>query len=229
MLKTTLFLHNLSLVLYTVAAVYSTAALFVHRLPLFVGRLTGDQRVMDKAVELLMAPCGFDRWLGKGFEDSRWFSPAWHAALETGMMTRAMATGYDLLHEYLTDDQRKQVRAALMDKGVRPLVRDWADPVGFSQIPRHQLPTGNWVMVCSASAGMGLLAVLEEEPDAPELLRLVRNRVRAWLRDRGGDWFVDNPWPNGRPDPIPVIGPSEPNFGPDGGYKESISYMLKEA
>src|SRR5690606_18833695 len=80
-------------------------------------------------------------------------------------------------------------------------------------------------MVCSGSAGVGALAVLGEHPDAPQWVRLVRNRIRAWLLDRGGDWYVDNPFVPGRPDPIPVIGPSEPNFGVDGGYKETIGYM----
>ncbi|HPD30611.1 MAG TPA: heparinase II/III family protein [Phycisphaerae bacterium] len=191
----------------------------------FVAAVTGDKTLAAKGVEMLMTACSYERWLGPLFDDPKHFDPPWRSALETAMMVEAVAVGYDLLYPHLTDAQRQTVRQALADKGIRMLVREWADPIGSSQIPRHQTPTGNWVMVCSASAGLGALAILGAQPEAPHWTRLVRNRVRAWLHDRGGDWYVDNPWPVNRPKPIPVIGPSEPNFGRDGGYKESISYM----
>ncbi|HOA74476.1 MAG TPA: heparinase II/III family protein [Phycisphaerae bacterium] len=207
---------------------YSIAATWYHRHlsdVAFVAFVTGDERLAAKGVEMLMAACAYERWLGPSFLDTAHFDPPWNSALETAMMTTAVATGYDLLYPYLTDEQRARVREALVEKGIRPLITDWADPVTASRLPRHQLPTGNWVMVCSTSAGVGALALLGEHPEAPEWVRIVRNRVRAWLRDRGGDWFVDNPWVHDRPTPIPVIGPSEPNFGIDSGYKESIGYM----
>ncbi len=207
---------------------YSTCAGWYHRHlenVAFVAVITGDERLVRKGVEMLMTACVYERWLGPLFDNPKHFDPPWRSALETAMMTEAVAVGYDLLYPHLTDTQRETVRHALAEKGIRMLVHDWADPVGSSQIPRHQVPTGNWVMVCSASAGLGALAILDEHPEAPQWARLVRNRVRAWLHDRGGDWYVDNPWPVNRPKPIPVIGPSEPNFGRDGGYKESIGYM----
>lgn len=207
---------------------YSTAASWYHRHlenMAFVAQVTADEKFIRKGVEMLMAACAYERWLGPLFDDPQHFDPPWTSALETAMMTEAVAVGYDLLHEHLSDEQRRQVRDALADKGVRKLVEEWADPVGSSRLPRHQLPTGNWVMVCSCSGGMGALALLGEHPEAERWSRLVRDRVRAWLRDRGGDWYVDAPYVRNRPSPIPVIGPSEPNFGVDGGYKESIGYM----
>ncbi|MGQ9651639.1 MAG: hypothetical protein ACUVXJ_16150, partial [Phycisphaerae bacterium] len=202
---------------------YSTCSGWYHRHlenMAFVAAMTGDKTLAAKGVEMLMTACSYDRWLGPLFDDPKHFDPPWRSALETATMVEAVAVGYDLLYPYLTDAQRQTVRQALADKGIRALVREWADPIGSSQIPRHQTPTGNWVMVCSASAGLGALAMLGGHPEAPRWTRLVRNRVRAWLHDRGGDWYVDNPWPANRPMPIPVIGPSEPNFGRDGGYKE---------
>ncbi len=207
---------------------YSTAAGWYHRHlenVAFVAFVTRNHRLAEKGVQMLMTACSYQRWLGPLFDRPEHFDPPWNSALETAMMTEAVAIGYDLLYHHLTDAQRETVRQALADKGIRMLVHDWADPVGSSQIPRHQLPTGNWVMVCTCSAGIGALAILGEHPDAARWSRLVRNRTRAWLNDRGGDWFVDNPYSHHRPDPIPVIGPSEPNFGIDGGYKESIAYM----
>ena len=89
-----------------------------------------------------------------------------------------------------------------MEKGIRPLVSEWADPAGSSRLPRHQLPSGNWVMVCSAGAGVGGLALLGEDPDAAEAVRLVRTRIRAWLADRGGDYCADAVAPTNGPKPI---------------------------
>ncbi|MBI4580448.1 MAG: heparinase II/III family protein, partial [Planctomycetes bacterium] len=207
---------------------YSTCATWYRRHLLnvaFTAFVTGDDRLTAKGVEMLMTACAYERWLGPLFDDPRHFDPPWNAALETAMMTTAVATGYDLLYPKLTPRQREKVREALVNKGIRPLIREWADPITASRLPRHQVPTGNWVMVCAGSAGVGALALLGEDPEAAQWVRLVRNRVRAWLRDRGGDWYVDNPHPPGRPTPIPVVGPSDPNFDIDGGYKESISYM----
>ena len=76
--------------------------------------------------------------------------------------------------------------------------------------------------MCAGAAGVGAMAILDEHAEAPQWARLARNRLRAWLRDRGGDYCVDDPW---RHDDKPVVGPSRPDFGRDGGYKESISYM----
>jgi len=207
---------------------YNTCAGWYHRHMenvALVAVLTGDERLARKGVEMLMAACAYRQWVGAQFLDTKHFDPVWSATLETAMMTEAVAIGYDLLYPHLTDAQRHTVREALVEKGVRPLVHDWVDPIGSSRIPRHQLPTGNWVMVCTGSAGLGALAVLGEHAEAPQWTRLVRNRVRAWFHDRGGDWYVDNPYAANRPKPIPVIGPTEPNFGVDGGYKESIGYM----
>lgn len=191
----------------------------------FVWHLSGEDRFGAKAKECLLTICGYRQWIGEKFLDRQSFDPIWNATLETAMITHAAALGYDLLYERLTPDEREIVRNAIITKGVRPLVHDWADPVGSSTIPRHQTATGNWAMVCANAGGVGALAVLAEHPEAANWVRLVRNRVRWWFHDRGGDWFVDNPYAVGRPSPIPILGPSEPNFDADGGYKESHSYM----
>ena len=207
---------------------YNLAANWYHRHLLnvaFAAAVTGERRFVDQGVRMLLTACAYRRWLGPLFDDPAHFDPPWTSALETAMMTTAVATGYDLLYPFLDDGQRRAVREALTEKGVRPLIRDWVDPVTASRLPRHQTPTGNWVMVCTGSAGIGALALLGGLGVLAEWVRLARDRTRAWLLDRGGDWFVDNPYARNRPTPIPVIGPSEPNFGPCGGYKESIGYM----
>lgn len=185
--------------------------------------LTEDPRYAEAGRDLMLAIAGYERWVGAAFLDSGKFDPIWHASLETAMTTYGMAVGYDWLHGYLGDDDRAMIRNAIVAKGVEPLIHAWANPETAGRIPRHQLPGGNWAMVCAGGAGVGALALLDEEPRARQWVRQVRDRVRWWLNYDGGEYMVD--WCYTGQRPRPVIGPDDPNFGPDGGYRESIGYM----
>ena len=54
MLKTTLVLHNLSLVLYICGAVYTTAALYYRRLPLSAGRMAAGAGIAAQLILLVL-------------------------------------------------------------------------------------------------------------------------------------------------------------------------------
>ncbi|MCK5308745.1 MAG: hypothetical protein KAJ73_09050, partial [Zetaproteobacteria bacterium] len=81
MLKTTLFLHNLSLVLYAAAAIYSTVALFVRRLPIIVGRLTALAGVATQLVLLVMRWNAGSHLPVTGLFESQHFLALWVAAI----------------------------------------------------------------------------------------------------------------------------------------------------
>lgn len=207
---------------------YSAAAEWYHRhmtIMAFVGLVTGESVYTDKAIEMLLAACDYDRWLGPAFDKPEHFDPPWHAALETAMMTTAVGTAYDLLYPHLDEQQRQNVADRLIVLGVKPLVDEWADPLGASRIPRHQAPSGNWMAVCVSSAGVGAAAVVRERPEAREWLQHCRDRIRAWLADRGDDYFVGHLKAANLDRPLPIAGPTKPNFGIDGGHNESTGYM----
>ena len=185
---------------------------------------TSDTRFSDKAIAHLRSYCSFERWVGNLFLDPNHFDPPWHGTLETAMMTCGIATAYDWVYDQLSEQDRILVRTALIEKGIIPLVNDWCNPLTSCKIPRHYPASGNWIMVCAGSAGIGALAVANEDERACQWVRQVRDTVRWWLQYEGGDWMVDIPYAHvGRPKP--VDGPLEANFGPDGGYKESTGYM----
>ncbi len=185
--------------------------------------LTGDERYAEAARRFMLRIASYERWTGEAFLDPERFDPIWHASLETAMITYGMAVGYDWLHDYLSEEDRATIREAMVKKGIEPLVHAWVNPETCGRIPRHQVPGGNWAMVCACSAGVGALAVLNEDPRARGWVRQVRDRTRWWLNYEGGEYMVD--WPYAGKRPRAVIGPDDPNFGPDGGYRESIGYM----
>lgn len=186
-------------------------------------QLSRRSEYAEAARRILLQLAGFERWVGAPFLDPNVFDPPWHAALETAMTTYGMALGYDWIYDALSESERAAVRQAILDKGLKPLVFAWVNPESCGRIPRHQVPGGNWAMVCAGSAGVAALALLHEHPDAPFWVRQVRDRVRWWLHYEGGEYMVDWPWKSERPKP--VIGPDDPNFDADGGYRESIGYM----
>ena len=81
MLKTTITLHNLSLVLYAAAAVYSTAAVFIRRLPVIVGRLTALAGVTAQLVLLVIRWNAGSHLPVTGLFETQHFLALWVAAI----------------------------------------------------------------------------------------------------------------------------------------------------
>ncbi|MCK5353322.1 cytochrome c biogenesis protein CcsA, partial [bacterium] len=94
MLKTTLFLHNLSLVLYAAAAIYSTATLFVRRLPLIVGRLTALAGVATQLVLLVMRWNAGSHLPVTGLFESQHFLALWVSAIAVYFSYRYRADSF---------------------------------------------------------------------------------------------------------------------------------------
>lgn len=182
--------------------------------------MTGDDKYARKAKERLLVLAKLKRWVGPLFRQPKRFSPIWNSTLETGEISGAVAVGYDCIYDFLSPDERAIIRKALVEKGIKPL-REWFDPNYYSKIPRHMGRGGNWQMVCAGGAGVAALAVINEESDAPQWARHVRNSVRRWLTNDGGDYVIGGMARRN----AKAGGPSGPNFYIDGGYCESPTYM----
>ena len=120
---------------------------------LLIGSLAGDYRlngnrdpkVLAAAKRHLLAIVRFKDW-----------NP--HQFLDTAEMTFAAAIGYDWFYDQLDEDVRSEIRAAIIDKGLKPSL---AEP------PMWWIgSTINWNQVCHASLISGALAVHEFAPES---------------------------------------------------------------
>ena len=104
-------------------------------------RLDGRQEYLDRAAEEMLAVCRFTDWNPSHF-------------LDVAEMTMAVSIGYDWLYPELSEDQRLEIRTAILDKGLRPSDGQWF----FTS-------NNNWNQVCNAGMVCGALAVWEDAPD----------------------------------------------------------------
>jgi hypothetical protein len=97
--------------------------------------------------------------------------PDWYPKhfLDTGEMTAALGLGYDWLFDYLSPEERRQIREAIVTKGLEPGI------AGLSAGGKLQRLHNNWVQVCNGGLTLGALAVADEEKDqAAAIINLSR-------------------------------------------------------
>ena len=86
--------------------------------------------------------------------------PDWNPAhfLDTAEMTHALALAYDWLYDQWNDQQRRGMRQAIIEKGLKPALTVYGKPKGWHT--HHN----NWNQVCNGGIGLGALAVADHEP-----------------------------------------------------------------
>ena len=106
--------------------------------------LTGDVHHAERCRQEMLAAARFSDWNPSHF-------------LDVAEMTFALAIGYDWLYDQLDEASRKEIRTAIVEKGV-------AVPFETKHngwVRAHN----NWGQVCHGGLTAGALAVLEDEPD----------------------------------------------------------------
>ncbi|HTL56764.1 MAG TPA: heparinase II/III family protein [Candidatus Limnocylindrales bacterium] len=109
-------------------------------------QLDGHQRDAERAWLELNTAAAFTNWNPRHF-------------LDTAEMTHAFAIGYDWLYNFWSPEQRRVLREAMLEKGIRPANDIEAKETWWARA-RH-----NWNQVCNGGIGMGALALLDEAPD----------------------------------------------------------------
>ena len=135
-------------------------------------RLTGDRRYRDRAVEELKAAANFPDWNPRHF-------------LDTAEMTHAFAIGYDWLYDFLSEDEKRMIREAILENGIYPAMKVY-EGRGWWARCNH-----NWNQVCNGGIGIGTLAIAEEIPDlADKVLRYALESVKIPMRmfNPDGGW-----------------------------------------
>lgn len=183
------------------------------RISLLAGlyRLDGDKHKAERAKQEMLAAAAFPDWNPAHF-------------LDVAEMTNALAIGYDWLYEYLTPAERAVIRQAIVDKGLKPGLKEFENKVAWTT------RTTNWNTVCNGGLTVGALAIADEEP---ELAGDIINRARLSIANSMRSFAPDGGWEEGPPYwnyhttyTMYYLGALETALGTDFSYKNSSG--LKE-
>ncbi|UUE45398.1 DUF4962 domain-containing protein [Pectobacterium aroidearum] len=129
----------------------------------FSWKITGDARFAKKAKETVLAVSDFPDWNAQ----SRF--------LDAGEMMFAVAIGYDWLYDQFSAEEEKQIREALLEKGINWGLKAYAykDPAA----PSLGFPwwATNWNEVCNGGILAAVLATAEHYPE--RTLTLLNNII----------------------------------------------------
>jgi oligo-alginate lyase len=143
-------------------------------------QLSGDRRYADKLREAMLYYSNYVRWTGQRFEHR---SPPWYSELDTAKFSFGYATGYDALHAFLSDADRKTISDAMTRLAILPILNDWVLP--GTRIHSFDSMGHNWWGVCVAGAGLCALALLGDEPHAQGWIAAIDAGFGQWFNYRG--------------------------------------------
>jgi len=112
-------------------------------------RLEMDKKYLKRAIAELLSAAGFKDWHPEHF-------------LDTAEMTHALAIGYDWLYDDLTDEERRVIREAIIQKGLMPAQEAYEEKQKWKW---WVTCNHNWNQVCNGGIALGALAIADEEPD----------------------------------------------------------------
>jgi hypothetical protein len=137
--------------------------------------LDGSRDLAERARREMLAAAAFSDWNPYHF-------------LDVAEMTNALAIGYDWLHASLSEEDLATVRAAIVEKGLRPGLAVYDSGKGW---PRF---IHNWNQVCNGGLTAGALAIAGEEP---ALARVIIGRARESIVVAMRSFAPDGGWAEG--------------------------------
>lgn len=143
-----------------------------------VYKIDGDRKYLDRAWAELNAGARFKDWNPSHF-------------LDTGEMTQAFAVGYDWLYHDWSDAQRKTIRDAIVEHGLKPGLNAYDGTERYGWWAGRKL---NWNQVCNGGLIAGALAIAEDEPKIARTI--VHSAVRS-LPLALGEFAPDGGFPEG--------------------------------
>ncbi|UUE36715.1 DUF4962 domain-containing protein [Pectobacterium aroidearum] len=129
----------------------------------FSWKITGDARFAKKAKETVLAVSDFPDWNAQ----SRF--------LDAGEMMFAVAIGYDWLYDQLSAEEEKQIREALLEKGINWGLKAYADKDPTAPSLGFPWWATNWNEVCNGGVLAAVLATAEHYPE--RTLTLLNNII----------------------------------------------------
>lgn len=174
----------------------------------YAHRMTNDPRFATQVEKLLLKASSFADWNPTHF-------------LDVAEMTMALAIGYDWLFDELSEETKKTVREAIVEKGIRP---SYNDEYNWFLKSEH-----NWNQVCNAGMTYGALAVREYYPELADstIDRAFETIPRAMV-DYGPDGAYPEGyiyWGYGTTFNILFISAIEKALGSDRGLSNATGFM----
>ena len=140
----------------------------------------GETTYVGKMKEALLHYASFAAWTGPS---NKFRKTPWQSDLSTTRILVAFAQAYDVMYDALTEQERGVIREAMLTLGIRPLLADWL--TGGVRVHALDSMGHNWWSVCTALAGVGLLAIYEDVPDGIEMLQDILLSLRAFCEYEG--------------------------------------------
>lgn len=171
-------------------------------------RMTGDGRYAARAEREMLAASAFHDWNPTHF-------------LDVGEMVMALAIGYDWLYDVLSEESKRTVREAILEKGF--LAAENTKNAWFYKA------TNNWNQVCNAGLVYGALAVFDQEPEAA--VRIIEKcietnpKAMACYAPDGGYPEGYMYWGYGTSFQILLIAALESAFGTDCGLSDAPGFL----
>jgi hypothetical protein len=132
-------------------------------------RLTGEAKYATRCRDEMLAAAKFQDWNPSHF-------------LDTAEMSNALGIGYDWIFPTLSDDERKIIRSAIIEKGLKPGLKVYESGTGW---PTR---TNNWNQVCNGGLMVGALAIADEEPAvARQIVDHARKSIPIAMREYAPD------------------------------------------
>jgi hypothetical protein len=132
-------------------------------------RLTGDVRYAERAKKEMLTAAAFADWNPSHF-------------LDVAEMTNACGMGYDWIYDQLSPEDRKTIRQAIVDKGLKPALEAYKKKAFWTDCSM------NWGQVCGGGLTVGALAIAEDEPAlAKQILQLTYPTMARPMREFAPD------------------------------------------
>ena len=165
-------------------------------------QVTGEAKYAQKLRDALLHYGAYRKWYGKGLLRN---DPPWQSELNTSRFCYGFATGYDCIHDTLSEAERATIRDAVVRLGILPTLEDWILP----ETRIHALDSmgHNWWAVMVGLAGVAALAIVGEEPQAEGWVAQIVAAIPYYFAYKGS-----------------VLGNKSPNYDDKGAMYESVGY-----
>ena len=135
----------------------------------------GNRKCLDAARSTMLAVAGWAQWTDPDYGEA--------PCLDTYSLVRGMSTAYDLLYHDLKRGERKIVRNAILEKGLK-FIYTW----GFKEDSYVMKPIlwPNGYAVVNVAMGIGGMVLLDEIDDAPKYVAESLNKMDRFFNDVAG-------------------------------------------